>query len=126
MPTIRFFLRSMTGRPANLLSLHDARGILHILPVEAEDDAFRHHVARGRGLRIEPCGKAAADDVAVRHHTDEAIVLADGDRADVVVLHQARELLDRRAGINPLHAPVHCALYFHGRLPFLCRPVCSS
>ena len=25
---------------ANLLSLHDARGILHILPVEAEDDAF--------------------------------------------------------------------------------------
>jgi hypothetical protein len=29
-----------------------------------------------------------------------------------MVLHQARQLVDRRAGINPRHALMHCVLYF--------------
>src|SRR5256885_11855118 len=64
-------------KAANLLSLHDAGRILHILPVEAEDDASGHHVARGGGLRIEVRREAAADDVAVSDHADEAVLLTD-------------------------------------------------
>jgi hypothetical protein len=58
---------------------------------------------------------AATNDIAISHHPDQPIVLTNRDRTDVVFLHQSRELFDRRIGINPRRAFVHCLLNFHGR-----------
>src|SRR6476620_4277125 len=48
--------------------------------------------------------------VAVFRSSPAAIFLAYGDRANVMLAHQARECLDRRVGLNPRHTLVHCVL----------------
>src|SRR5262245_52293534 len=58
-------------KTADLLHLHDAGRVLEILLVEAEDDPFCHHLARGCDLRIKPGCDAAADNVPIRDHADE-------------------------------------------------------
>ena len=121
MPTIRF-LPLITGRRRTFFISMIASGIVEFLLIEAEHDARGHHIARGCGLGIQPLGDAAADDVPVRHHADQTIVLADRDGADVVLAHQSCELLTDVPG--PTHCTPLCmaCLHFHGRLPFLVPP----
>jgi hypothetical protein len=47
-------------------------------------------------VALEP----SADDVAVGHHPDHSVVLPNRNAADVMPLHQFRELGDRRVGLT--------------------------
>jgi hypothetical protein len=86
-------------------------------------DPLGHDLARTGGLGIESGRYAATDDIAIRHHANQAIILADGDCADVVRAHQTGELIHARGGINPRDALMHCLFHFHGRLLFSAGPV---
>src|SRR5512147_1308601 len=49
-------------------------------------------------------GQSFADDVAIGHHADQFVVLADRQRADVMIAHQLRKLGDGGVRADPVDA----------------------
>src|SRR5262245_18201350 len=117
-----FVLGVDDGKAPHLLALHNASCGFDIVRVETEKDAFRHEFARGGAFWVTSHRDAATDNIAIGHHTNQSIVLPDGDCADVVCAHQSSELFHGRPWINPRDAPVHCLFHFHGPLLFCADP----
>jgi hypothetical protein len=61
---------------------------------------------------------AAHDDVAVRHHPDQAVVLADRQGTEIVGSHLPGSIPDRRVRTDQLDLPAHDLLNLHGLLLF--------
>ena len=97
----------MTGRRRICFSSMRSDRLLEVGVLAAVEDALAHDVPRLEVVEVLAIGNPAADDVAVRYHADEAIVLADGHRADVVLPHQTRELADGSIRRDPLRPLVH-------------------
>src|SRR5262245_13215537 len=108
---------------AHLPALHQTSGFIEFVSLQAEHDAFSHHIACAMRLCIEARSDATADDIPVRHHADQAIIFADWNGTNIMLAHQPGELDNRRVGIDPLHTLVHGLFHFHGRLLLKCRPV---
>ena len=49
-------------------------------------------------------GKSFADDVAIGHHPDQLVVLADRNAADIMRSHQLCDFGNRRVGTDPVDA----------------------
>ena len=117
MPTI-CIASSSTGSLPDLLSFHDAHGVLDILVIAAIDDAGRHHVLGldlGHALVV---GDAADGDVAVGDHADESAVAGDRNGADIELAHSLGDGVDRGVGRNAFDALMHHVFHFHGGLLF--------
>jgi hypothetical protein len=86
-------------------------------------DALGHHIAGGHLGAVEVAAREAfADDVAVRHHPDQMIVLADRDRADIVRLHQLCNFSDWGVGADPVDSLMHHVPDFHEGPPLQLEP----
>jgi hypothetical protein len=64
-----------------------------------------------------------ADDVAIRHHTDQPIIFPDRDAADIVSLHQFRDFGDGSIGADPIDSLMHYVLDSHGGPPLQHSPL---
>src|SRR5687768_9352044 len=62
------------GKPANLLLLHEARCLVEVLAVDAEQWAFGHDLGGCGAGCIATSSDAAAHDVPISHHADQAII----------------------------------------------------
>ena len=82
--------------------------LVDLLIIAAKDDALGHHVARRQLVDVAAVAYAATDDVAIGDHSDEPIILANGNRADVEFAHLLRNLSDGRLRADPLCTLVHC------------------
>jgi hypothetical protein len=103
------------GQPADLQLLHMMHRLCEIIVVPATMDAFSHHIARRRAAGIEIVAREPfADDVAVGHHPDQFVVLANRNAADVMRLHQFGELGNWGVGADPVDTLVHHVFDFHG------------
>src|SRR5215471_891895 len=90
-------------------------------------DAHGHHVPRHRARGIEVFArKAFADDVAIRHHTDQPIIFPDRNATDIVSLHQFRDFGDGSIGADPIDSLVHYVLDSHGGPPLQHSAPCRS
>jgi hypothetical protein len=119
MPTIRLFLL-ITGNLRTFSVSMWCTAFAKIIVLPAAMDAFGHHVARLGAAGIETvAGKSFADDVAIGHHPDQLIVLADRNAADIVRSHQLCDFGDRRVWADPVDALVHRIFDFHGGSPLL-------
>ncbi len=106
-------------QPADLQRFHVMHRFRQIVVFLAAVDAFGHHVPRHSARGVEALArKTFADEVAIRHHPDQTIVLPDRHTADVVPLHQFRDFGDWSVGAYPIDALVHHVLDFHGGPPF--------
>src|SRR5207248_10315480 len=105
---------------AHLKLLHVPHRLGEVVVVPAAMDARGHHVARRRAAGVKAVLRQAfADDVAVGHHADQPVVLANRNGADVMLAHQFREFADRGVRTDPVDAFVHRLFDFHGRPPLL-------
>src|SRR6056297_3703389 len=92
---------------ADLVLGHDLGGAFTVIVFEAVVDAFGHdlaHRAVAGGLVVR---HAAHGDVAIRDHADEAVVLADRQRADIIVAHPLCGIPDCGVGVDEVHGPGH-------------------
>src|SRR5262245_58941908 len=110
-------------QPADLQGLHMVDRFREFIVVTAAVDALGHYIARGHLGGVEVAAREAlADDVAVRHHPDQMIVLADRDRADIVRLHQPCNFSDWSVGADPVDSLMHHVLDFHEGPPSQLEP----
>jgi hypothetical protein len=58
--------------------------------------------------------QSLADDIAVSHHSDQSVVVAYRDGADVTVSHQSCELGYGGFRTDPIDALMHRVFDFHG------------
>src|SRR6516162_3847665 len=101
---------------ADLQRLHVSDGLSEVVVITAAMDAWCHHVTRRRAAGIEVVLRQTfADDVSVRHHTDETVVLSDRNSADIVLAHQFSQFGDRSIRADPVDALVHRVSDFHGQ-----------
>src|ERR1700732_1794258 len=118
MPTIRLLLL-ITGN-ADLQRLHVPYRFSEIVVIPTAMNAWGHHLARRRATGIEVVLRQPfADDVAVGHHADQAVVLSNRDGAYIMLTHQFREFSDRGVRTDPIDALVHRFFDFHRRPPSL-------
>ena len=102
-------------QPTDFQLLHVADRLGEVFVLAATMDFGCHHVAGSRAAGIElVLRQSFAYDVAVGHHADETIVLANRDSANVVLAHELRELGHRSLGTDPVDSLVHHIFDFHG------------
>jgi len=107
-------------QPAHLQLLHVPHCLGEVIIISTAMDAWGHYIARSRAAGIEAVLRQSfADDVSVGHHADQPVVLSNRNGAYVMLMHQFRQLGDRRLWTDPVDALVHCVLYFHGGPPLL-------
>ena len=107
-------------QPADPQFLHMMYCLCEIVVLPATMDTFGHHIARRRAAGIEAVPREPfADNVAVGHHPDQAVVLANRNAANVMPPHQFRELGDRGVRADSVDTFVHHLFDFHGEPPFL-------
>src|SRR5690349_8274497 len=87
--------------------LHQACDLVELESLQAELDACGHDIACALCQWIEAPGEATADDVSVRHHADQSVVLADRNGTDVTLAHRSCERDNGRVRIDPAHTLVH-------------------
>src|SRR6516165_6810421 len=105
---------------ADLQRLHVSDGLSEVVVITAAMDAWCHHVTRRRAAGIEVVLRQTfADDVSVRHHTDETVVLSDRNSADIVLAHQFSQFGDRSIRADPVDALCIASPTFMGRPPLL-------
>ena len=104
----------------NLQFLHVPHRLGEIIIIAAAMDAGSHHIACCRATRIEAfLRQPFTYDIAVGRHSNELIVLSDGNGAYIMLAHQFRELDNRSVGTNPFNTLVHRFFDFHGGAPLL-------
>src|SRR5207244_13512011 len=83
------------GDAANLMLLHKALAVLHILAVAAAHRIGGHELLDGSLARVETIGNHRAAQVAIGDHADEAARIVVGhhwQRADVLLAQRGRHL----------------------------------
>src|SRR5690606_29817115 len=105
---------------ADLMLLHDPDRIINFFAIAAINDAARHDVASRHSRTLHALRDAAADDVTISNHSNQPIILPDGERTNVLVTHELGDLDDRCAGLYPVHAWVHGVFHFHHGNPLPC------
>jgi len=105
-------------QPADLQRFHVMHRFCEVIILPAAMDAFGHDIpCRGAaGIEFVAC-EPFANDVAVGHHPEQPVVLADRNAADVMLLHQFRDLGDRGVGADPVDTLMHYVSDFHGEPP---------
>ena len=102
-------------QPADLQLFHVPHRLGEVIVFSAAMDAWGHHVARRRAASIEAVLRQPfADDVAISHHADQSVILADRNGAYIMLTHQFREVGDRGVGSDPVDALMHHFFDFHG------------
>ena len=74
-------------QPADLLVLHQAGRVGHVLVFKAEVHGRGHGIPDAGGVRVGPGGRGPHGHVAVGDHPDQPVVVAHGHRPDVEGLH---------------------------------------
>ena len=106
-------------QPADVLALHEMRGVGDVLVAEAGGDIFGHDLPHLHPGGVPPVGDRAATDVTVGDHPQQLAVLHHRQRADVEVAHLARGVLQRRVGADPFDLRGHDFRDLHGCLLFV-------
>ena len=72
-----------------------------------------HDIAHGRSRRILPARHGTDGDITIRQHSDESVIFADWQKADIVLRHQFRRLVDRHVRIDHVDVARHSFLDLH-------------
>src|SRR5580704_17884562 len=111
-------------QPADLQRLHVPYRLSEIIVIPTAMNAWGHHLARRRATGIEVVLRQPfADDVAVGHHADQAVVLSNRNGAYIMLTHQFREFSDRGVRTDPIDALVHRFFDFHRKTSVADAPV---
>ena len=86
MPT-SCWRRFRTRNRESAYCVHQARSVLDLLVVESVDHVGGHHLADLGGQGITARRHRPHRDIAIRQHTDQALAITDGERADIEVTH---------------------------------------
>ena len=103
------------GQAAHLQVGHVARDVVGVLVVVAELHLAAHDLAHRR-QRPPVAADRAHGDVAVGDHADQAVVVADRQRADVDLAHGAGGFQDGLVGTGDEHFTSHGFSDAHERL----------
>ena len=111
-------------QPADLQYLHVPYSFAReIVIFPAAMNAWGHDITRRGALCVEVVlGQPFADDIAVGHHADQLVVLANGRRPISCLSILFAEISDRRIWTDPIDAFVHRFFDFHGGSPVLNSP----
>src|SRR5579885_603896 len=101
---------------ADLPVLHGSQRLADVIVGTAVDDPLAHDIANAERLPPATVGTPAAANVAVRDHSDQQVILADGNCANVLALHGPGGLHERCFRSYPGDALVHDLLYLHDDL----------
>src|SRR5262245_44050427 len=112
-----FSVFTENGQPPDLVFLHDAKRVLGLAIVAAENHVAAHHVLRLDGGEVLAIGERSDGDVPVGHHADGFAALTHQHRADVVVAHLLGNGLKLGIGGDVLGALVHHVFDFHDGPP---------
>src|SRR6476660_3275004 len=108
-------------QPSDLLSLHDADGVLDVLVVAAIDYAGCHHVLGLDLGYVLAVGHTADGDVTVCDHADELAVGGNRNGADIELAHSLGDGVDRGVGRHAFNALMHHIFHFHRELLWTSR-----
>src|SRR5206468_2349231 len=105
---------------------HDLRGALRIVILEAVADTVRHdltdgRVASGLLLRDRP-----HNDIPVSDHADQAIILSDWKRTEIIGPHASRRVANGHIGISKAYRWCHDFTDLHGKSPELSLIACHA
>src|SRR5581483_3323512 len=89
------------------------------LVLETVKDVRRHHVLDSNRLGIASFRDGTDNDVPIRNHAHQAILLAaDGQRPDVQIPHHPRRFLQSRVGMRTFGTGSHDFMHLHSCSPF--------
>src|SRR5215468_11229432 len=71
-----FFARE-DGQPANAFLPHELFSLFDVLVLEATNEVGTHIIAHGRRVGVMPVGARPDGNIAIGHHPNETLALAD-------------------------------------------------
>src|SRR5439155_24204369 len=105
-------------QPADLPVLHELGCLFDIVVRQAMHDPAGHDITSGTGPGVAGLGYPSDHDIAVRHHSRQAVIFADRQTARIQLAHLRGRLLKRRFGSNAFDATGHNFSDLHDRPPW--------